>query len=104
MGQKLKIAGWICLGAITGALTTVQLQAVARNNFSPLPLEELQQLAAVFSMLAGMNIFIVRAPDFPIEFIVLGIWMILGLTVWWIASPARRATTNEERSKLMLLR
>ncbi len=50
MGQKLKIAGWICLGAITGALTTVQLQAVARNNFSPLPLEELQQLAAVFSM------------------------------------------------------
>ncbi len=51
MGQKLKIAGWICLGAITGALTTVQLQAVARNNFSPLPLEELQQLAAVFSMI-----------------------------------------------------
>ena len=50
MGQKLKIAGWICLGAITGALTTVQLQAVARSNFSPLPLEELQQLAAVFSM------------------------------------------------------
>ena len=50
MGQKLKIAGWISLGAIAGALTTVQLQAVARNNFSPLPLEELQQLAAVFSM------------------------------------------------------
>ncbi len=50
MGQKFKIAGWICLGAITGALTTIQLQAVARNNFSPLPLEELQQLAAVFSM------------------------------------------------------
>jgi carboxyl-terminal processing protease len=50
MRQKLKIAGWISLGAVAGALTTVQLQAVARNNFSPLPLEELQQLAAVFSM------------------------------------------------------
>jgi carboxyl-terminal processing protease len=50
MGQKLRIAGWISLGALAGALTTVQLQAVARNNFSPLPLEELQQLAAVFSM------------------------------------------------------
>lgn len=50
MGQKLKTAGWISLGAIAGALTTVQLQAVARNSLSPLPLEELQQLAAVFSM------------------------------------------------------
>ena len=51
MGYKLKIAGWISLGAIAGALTTVQLQAVARNNLSPLPLEELQQLAAVFGMI-----------------------------------------------------
>ncbi len=51
MGQKLKIAGWISLGAVAGALTTVQLQAVARNNLSPLPLEELQQLAAVFGMI-----------------------------------------------------
>ncbi len=51
MGHKLKIAGWISLGAIAGALTTVQLQAVARNNLSPLPLEELQQLAAVFGMI-----------------------------------------------------
>jgi carboxyl-terminal processing protease len=50
MGHKLKIAGWISLGAVAGALTTVQLQAVARNQLSPLPLEELQQLAAVFSM------------------------------------------------------
>jgi len=51
MGQKLKIVGWISLGAVAGALTTVQLQAVARNNLSPLPLEELQQLAAVFGMI-----------------------------------------------------
>ena len=31
MGQKLKIAGWISIGAVAGALTTVQLQAVARG-------------------------------------------------------------------------
>jgi carboxyl-terminal processing protease len=51
MGQKLKIAGWIAVGAVAGALTTVQLQAVARGSLSPLPLEELQQLAAVFGMI-----------------------------------------------------
>jgi carboxyl-terminal processing protease len=50
MGQKLKIAGWISVGAMAGALTTVQLQAVARGGLTPLPLEELQQLAAVFGM------------------------------------------------------
>jgi carboxyl-terminal processing protease len=50
MGQKLKIAGWISVGAMAGALTTVQLQAVARGGVAPLPLEELQQLAAVFGM------------------------------------------------------
>lgn len=50
MGQKLKIAGWISIGAMAGALTTVQLQAVARAGMAPLPLEELQQLAAVFGM------------------------------------------------------
>ena len=50
MGQKLKIAGWIGLGVVTGALTTVSLQTVARGTISPLPLEELQQLAAVFGM------------------------------------------------------
>ena len=38
------------MGAIAGALTTVQLQAVARGGLAPLPLEELQQLAAVFGM------------------------------------------------------
>jgi len=50
MGQKLKIAGWVAIGAVAGALTTVQLQAVARGALAPLPLEELQQLAAVFGM------------------------------------------------------
>jgi carboxyl-terminal processing protease len=50
MGYKLKIAGWVGLGVITGALTTVSLQTVARSTMAPLPLEELQQLAAVFGM------------------------------------------------------
>ena len=50
MGQKLKIVGWVGVGALAGALTTVSLQTVARGNMAPLPLEELQQLAAVFSM------------------------------------------------------
>ncbi|MCU0943189.1 MAG: S41 family peptidase [Hydrogenophaga sp.] len=48
--SKFKIAGWVAIGALAGALTTVQLQAVARNTLAPLPLEELQQLAAVFGM------------------------------------------------------
>ncbi len=51
MGQKLKIAGWISVGALAGALTTVSLQTVARGGLAPLPLEELQQLAAVFGMI-----------------------------------------------------
>lgn len=50
MGQKLKIVGWIGIGVMAGALTTVSLQTVARNTLAPLPLEELQQLAAVFGM------------------------------------------------------
>ena len=50
MRQHLKIAGWVAAGALAGALTTVSLQTGARGNMAPLPLEELQQLAAVFSM------------------------------------------------------
>ncbi len=50
MGTKLKISGWIALGAVAGALATMQLQATARNAVSSLPLEELQQMAAVFGM------------------------------------------------------
>ena len=50
MGQKLKIAGWIGLGVVAGAMTTVSLQTVARSALAPLPLEVLQQLAAVFGM------------------------------------------------------
>jgi carboxyl-terminal processing protease len=51
MGQKLKITGWISLGVLAGTLTTVSLQTVARGTLAPLPLEELQQLAAVFGMI-----------------------------------------------------
>ena len=50
MGAKLKVAGWIALGTVAGALATMQLQAIARSSVSQLPLEELQQLAAVFGM------------------------------------------------------
>ncbi|WP_157270916.1 S41 family peptidase [Azohydromonas aeria] len=50
MGAKLKVAGLVAIGAVAGALTTMQLQAVARSATSPLPLEELQQLAAVFGI------------------------------------------------------
>lgn len=50
MGQKLRITGWISIGVMAGALTTVSLQTVARGTLTPLPLEELQQLAAVFGM------------------------------------------------------
>ena len=50
MGQKLKIAGLLSIGALAGALASVSLQTVARGTLAPLPLEELQQLAAVFSM------------------------------------------------------
>ena len=50
MGHKLKIAGWISVGVMAGALTTISLTTVARGTLAPLPLEELQQLAAVFGM------------------------------------------------------
>ena len=50
MGAKLKVTGWVAAGAVAGALATMQLQATARNAVSQLPLDELQQLAAVFGM------------------------------------------------------
>jgi carboxyl-terminal processing protease len=50
MGGKFKVVGLLAVGAIAGALTTMQLQANARNTLAPLPLEEMQQLAAVFGI------------------------------------------------------
>jgi carboxyl-terminal processing protease len=51
MSSKFKVAGLVAIGAIAGALTTMQFQAIARSSLAPLPLEELQQLAAVFGMI-----------------------------------------------------
>ncbi len=50
MGVKLKVAGWLAVGAVAGALTTLQLEATARGSAAQLPIEEMQQLAAVFGM------------------------------------------------------
>jgi carboxyl-terminal processing protease len=51
MTSKFKIAGWVALGAMAGGLTTLQFQATARIAAPQLPLEEMQQLAAVFGMI-----------------------------------------------------
>jgi carboxyl-terminal processing protease len=51
VASRLRIAGWVSVGVVAGALATVQVQAIARNQLAPLPLEELQQLAAVFGMI-----------------------------------------------------
>jgi len=51
MSQKTKIAGWVAAGALAGALATVSLQTLARDTLAPLPLEELQQFAAVFGLI-----------------------------------------------------
>jgi carboxyl-terminal processing protease len=49
MGAKLKVAGLVAVGAVAGALTTIQFQALARSTVAaPLPLEAIQQLAEVF--------------------------------------------------------
>jgi carboxyl-terminal processing protease len=48
MGAKLKVAGLLAVGAVAGALTTMQLQAIARNSLASLPLEDIQRLTDVF--------------------------------------------------------
>ena len=50
MSSKLKVSGLIAIGVVAGALGAIQLQAIARNSVAQLPLEELQQLAAVFAL------------------------------------------------------
>ena len=51
MSSKLSIVGWVSVGVLTGALATFSLQTTARNAIAPLPLEEIQQLAAVYSLI-----------------------------------------------------
>ena len=48
MGSKFKVAGLLALGAVAGALTTMQIQAIARNSLAALPLEDIQRLTDVF--------------------------------------------------------
>src|ERR1700750_1275212 len=48
MVSKFKVAGLLALGAVAGALTTMQLQATARNSLASLPLEDIQRLTDVF--------------------------------------------------------
>ena len=50
MSGKFKVVGLLAVGAVAGALATMQLQATARSTLGPLPLEEMQQLAAVFGI------------------------------------------------------
>ena len=51
MSSKLKVAGWMAVGALTGVLATLQLRANARSSLSALPLEQIQQLVAVFDQI-----------------------------------------------------
>lgn len=51
MKTQPKILGWLAIGVCAGVMATVSLQTLARNTVSPLPLEQLQQLAAVFGMI-----------------------------------------------------
>ena len=48
MGSKFKVAGLLALGAVAGALTTMQIQAIARNSLASLPLEDIQRFTDVF--------------------------------------------------------
>ena len=51
MGQKIKKAEKDYEDVLAGALTTVSLQTLARGGVTPLPLEEIQQLSAVFDLI-----------------------------------------------------
>jgi carboxyl-terminal processing protease len=51
MGSKLKVAGLLTLGAVAGALTTMQLTAIASSAYGPIPLKEIQQLTQAFDIL-----------------------------------------------------
>jgi carboxyl-terminal processing protease len=51
MAMKLKTVSLVAAGLVAGVLGTLQLQAIARSGFMPLPLEEMQQFAAVYSLI-----------------------------------------------------
>ena len=51
MKHDFKNFSWLGAGVLAGALATISLQPLARSATSPIPLEELQQLARVFGMI-----------------------------------------------------
>lgn len=51
MSSKLKNFGLIGLGVVAGIAGSMQFEASAQRNVSPLPLEELRQLADVFGLI-----------------------------------------------------
>ena len=52
MGSKLKNIGLIGLGVIAGVAASIQFDAIAQKSAtSPLPLEEVRQLADVFGLI-----------------------------------------------------
>ena len=52
MGSKLKNFGLIGLGLVAGVAASMQFDALAQKNAgSPLPIEELRQLADVFGLI-----------------------------------------------------
>lgn len=48
---RMKTISWVAAGVAAGALGTIGVQAVARNAFMPLPVDEYQQFAAVFELI-----------------------------------------------------
>ena len=63
MSQKTKIAGWIAVGALAGALTTVSLQTVARGTLAPLPLpDEIRDFVAEHVAISGLDLRSVMVP------------------------------------------
>lgn len=51
MKTAFKTTGWVAVGVLAGALATVSLQSNARGSRYSLPLEEIQQLSAVFGII-----------------------------------------------------
>ena len=50
MKLKIKAISLVAMGLVAGTLGTLQIQAIARSGAS-LPLEEMQQFAAVYSLI-----------------------------------------------------
>ncbi|MDE2049030.1 MAG: S41 family peptidase [Betaproteobacteria bacterium] len=51
MSFKMKAVSLVAAGVVAGAFGTIGVQAIARSAMSPLPLEEMQQFAAVYSLI-----------------------------------------------------